>query len=175
VLSQLALAPTTPQLQQHVPLLEQQLSKWSKFHELFEDMSPATKAASDTAAWRSWLESYAVRLEKEPRSTEAARQEAMRTSNPRFVLRNYLAQVAIRAAEEGDFTEARQLLQRVTDPYGLDDSVPAALTDVGLDVQRSGKVKGGNLLEFASDSVVASRYDATPPGWACKLRVSCSS
>lgn len=33
----------------------------------------------------------------------------MRASNPKYILRNYIAQDAITAAENGDFSEARTL------------------------------------------------------------------
>lgn len=41
----------------------------------------------------------------------------MQESNPRFVLRNHLGEITIRAAKAGDFTAVRQLLAVLQTPF----------------------------------------------------------
>ena len=48
---------------------------------------------------------------------EGARQAAMRAANPKYVLRNWLAEVAIRKAQEGDFSEVGCLLDCLRRPF----------------------------------------------------------
>lgn len=52
-------------------------------------------------------------------------QEIVKANNPKFILRNYLAQVAIEKAEKGDFSEVNKLLEILKNPFldhkGLDD------------------------------------------------------
>ena len=43
----------------------------------------------------------------------------MRASNPRYVLRNHLGELAIRAASAGDFSVLQQLLQVLERPYDI--------------------------------------------------------
>lgn len=44
----------------------------------------------------------------------------MKANNPRFILRNYIAQRAIEAAENGDFSLVQTILKRLKTPYGDD-------------------------------------------------------
>lgn len=64
----------------------------------------------------AWLQRYAARLAAEARpATE--RRAAMQRVNPRFVLRNYLAQQAIDRAEAGDPSLIDELLEILRRPY----------------------------------------------------------
>ena len=48
---------------------------------------------------------------------DSARKAAMDAVNPVYILRNYLCQVAIEAAERGDFEETRRLLGVLQRPF----------------------------------------------------------
>lgn len=66
--------------------------------------------------WHSWLEWYTGRLQAE-NSVDAERTLAMNAVNPRFILRNYIVQMAIEAAEKGDYTKIMSLYQLAKNPY----------------------------------------------------------
>jgi uncharacterized protein YdiU (UPF0061 family) len=63
-----------------------------------------------------WLDSYDERL-KENSRTEEERQIAMLNTNPKFVLKNYILQEAIDAAEQGDYSVVDELFKIAQDPY----------------------------------------------------------
>ena len=66
----------------------------------------------DTEAWNQWLNRWWIRVDGEPD------REGMRQANPKYVLRNWMAQLAIDAAEErGDFSIAEQLHELLKRPY----------------------------------------------------------
>lgn len=63
-----------------------------------------------------WAQDYETRLQKES-LTSVQRQDNMRRHNPKFILRNYLAQQAIEQAEAKDFTLVNQLVTILAKPY----------------------------------------------------------
>ncbi|PIN03957.1 putative protein (YdiU family) [Handroanthus impetiginosus] len=67
-------------------------------------------------AWTSWVKSYIQELSTRNISDEE-RKASMNSVNPKYILRNYLCQSAIDAAELGEFEEVRRLLRVMERPY----------------------------------------------------------
>jgi serine/tyrosine/threonine adenylyltransferase len=65
---------------------------------------------------RRWLERYQARLKKDALD-DALRRASMYRVNPKYVLRNYLTQLAIDKAEAGDFSGVEELLELLRTPY----------------------------------------------------------
>ncbi|WP_417539110.1 protein adenylyltransferase SelO [Marinobacter sp.] len=63
-----------------------------------------------------WLARYAERLEKETRARDE-REYEMRRVNPKYILRNYLAQKVILEAQNGDFEPMKELLKVMEKPF----------------------------------------------------------
>ncbi|MGE5338627.1 MAG: protein adenylyltransferase SelO [Gemmatimonadota bacterium] len=114
------------------------------------DDAPVRDLFVDRAAFDAWVLDYRARMRREG-STDVERAARMNRVNPKYVLRNYLAEIAIRRAGgdvEGraasrDFSEVERLLRLLQQPF---DEQP----------------------EFES-------YAAAPPDWAGNLHLSCSS
>lgn len=70
----------------------------------------------DQAALAHWLQRYRERLQAE-QSIDAQRNSQMLATNPAVVLRNHLAEGAIRAAQAGDFSETERLLKVLQNPF----------------------------------------------------------
>lgn len=97
-----ALALITPELFSAAPLQ----------HAFYrEDLRVEHAAALD-----AWLAKYAARL-RDDAWDAATRAGTMRRYNPRYVLRNYLAQQAIDRAEAGDASMIGELLEVLRNPY----------------------------------------------------------
>ena len=64
----------------------------------------------------SWIRSYIIRLQLDDHD-DAARIAAMERTNPAFVLRNYLVQLAIDAAQESNFDPMFALMDALRMPY----------------------------------------------------------
>ncbi|TGE23908.1 YdiU family protein [Hymenobacter aquaticus] len=65
---------------------------------------------------RQWLPRYLRRLRQETAAPAAIRAQ-MLAANPKYVLRNYLAQQAIEAAEAGDLSVLNRLMQVLKTPF----------------------------------------------------------
>jgi len=63
-----------------------------------------------------WLTRYINRFEQDELTIEQ-HISLMNRTNPKYVLRNYLAQQAIERAEQGDFTEVKRLQELLKTPY----------------------------------------------------------
>ncbi len=64
----------------------------------------------------NWLRKYAERLKIDGADQEEKKQR-MNTVNPKYVLRNYLSQLAIDKADKGDFSMVNELLEVMRRPY----------------------------------------------------------
>jgi serine/tyrosine/threonine adenylyltransferase len=70
----------------------------------------------NVSGFDDWASRYAARLAQEG-SVDAARAAAMRRANPKYTLRNHLAQAAITQAEAGDFSEVQRLHALLSKPF----------------------------------------------------------
>jgi uncharacterized protein YdiU (UPF0061 family) len=68
------------------------------------------------STWKDWFDLYKFRLEKETLSDEE-RKKKMNKVNPKYVLRNYMAQLAIDAADKGDYSIIEELYELLKLPY----------------------------------------------------------
>ena len=70
----------------------------------------------DREAFDAWALRYRARLALES-SDDNERTARMKRVNPKFVLRNHLAQTAIERAQQGDFSEVQRLLEVLERPF----------------------------------------------------------
>ncbi len=77
---------------------------------------PLRDSFVDRVAFDTWAQDYRRRLAQE--GVDASeRQARMQTVNPKYILRNYLAEQAIRAAQGGDYREIDRLLALLQRPF----------------------------------------------------------
>jgi uncharacterized protein YdiU (UPF0061 family) len=101
-----------------------QLSDWPANSDaavpFIDQISPAFYSDSTTSSvrerWTDWSERYVARVRNDT-ITGAARSQSMKRVNPKYVLRNYMAQNAITAAEQGDLSHLERLLRVLQTPY----------------------------------------------------------
>lgn len=77
------------------------------------DIAAVRDLFPDRAGFDAWAAQYAARLP----SGRAGAAAAMLRTNPKFVLRNHLCELAIRQAKLGDFSGVEELLGLVQDPF----------------------------------------------------------
>ncbi|XP_040404696.1 protein adenylyltransferase SelO-like [Cygnus olor] len=92
-----------------------------------------------------WVAMYLLRLEHNKGDTDIKRRKRMTAVNPRYVLRNWMAESAVQKANLNDFSEVHLLQQILQHPFRR---------------QKAAEKAG---------------YSLHPPAWAKDLKVSCSS
>ncbi|XP_045391136.1 protein adenylyltransferase SelO-like isoform X3 [Lemur catta] len=105
----------------------------------------ALKTVSKHKLFPAWVSQYLLRLESNMNDSDSERRKRMTTVNPRYVLKNWMAESAVQKAEKNDFSEVHLLQQVLRHPF---QKHPAA--------EKAG-------------------YASPTPSWAKDLRVSCSS
>jgi uncharacterized protein YdiU (UPF0061 family) len=78
--------------------------------------APKAITPADKARICNWLRMYQQRCQQDPLDDEN-RRDQMNKINPKYVLRNYMAQLAIDDAEKGDFALVHELLDLLRRPY----------------------------------------------------------
>jgi uncharacterized protein YdiU (UPF0061 family) len=71
----------------------------------------------DMRGFDIWADDYQSRCAQEDQGNDAERRARMHAVNPLYILRNYLAQQAIEAAESGDYEEVRRLHRVLCNPF----------------------------------------------------------
>ncbi|KAI3366948.1 hypothetical protein L3Q82_009596 [Scortum barcoo] len=141
--------------------VSQQLERMGRLKDLLETDQDELKI-KQRDDWTRWVSQYRRRLARECDGTSdlsliiKERLSVMNSTNPRVVLRNYIAQNAIQAAERGDFSEVRRpIVSRVlkvlekpySDAFGLEPS-------------------GGPIANEQT------AYDSKPPAWAHRICIT---
>ncbi|XP_042328719.1 protein adenylyltransferase SelO-like isoform X2 [Sceloporus undulatus] len=92
-----------------------------------------------------WVNLYLLRLKRNKGDSDFERRKRMTGINPRYVLRNWMAESAAQKAEKNDFSEVRLLQQILQFPF-----------------------QAQTVAERAG-------YAQRPPAWAQEVKISCSS
>ena len=82
-----------------------------------------------------WFADYIQRLQRESLS-DGAKKETMNLTNPKYILRNHLAQVAIEKAQQDDFSEVQRLQQILMNPFDEQEAFDHYSKPPPVDMQR---------------------------------------
>ena len=82
-----------------------------------------------------WFADYLVRLQSETIS-DGARKALMNQINPKYILRNHLAQDAIEKAQQDDFSEIQKLQQILSQPFDEQEDFDHYSKPPPIDMQR---------------------------------------
>lgn len=91
------------------------------FH-LLKNLSKEEKSVYDKKKWRKFFEAYVQRIkhdlnDKKDKDGLEQRFKLMNSNNPKFILRNHLAQKAIAEAEKGNTDEIRKIIYLIENPF----------------------------------------------------------
>ncbi|XP_062898468.1 protein adenylyltransferase SelO-like [Mobula hypostoma] len=125
-----------------------QLSEITKKHLEVNNISQEYWALQDLAKhekFLDWINLYLLRLKRNAVDSDEARRIRMQVVNPRYILRNWMAESAIKKSERNDFSEVHLLQKILRHPFTKQTEAEGA------------------------------GYSSHPPPWAKHIRVSCSS
>lgn len=179
----LSMAQSNPTLFQMISdraTIARQLERLGKLKDLMETTQEElkTKQAED---WTSWITQYRKRLARElegQSDVQAVQEERVRvmdSTNPRVILRNYIAQNAIEAAENGDFSEVQRVLKVLEKPFSSQPGLelPAWVGGGGTSAEGE-RDEGEEQQQEAATSMARNPvpYDSKPPAWAHEICVT---
>lgn len=133
-------------------LLEAEKERTKEYEALMQK-SESQKAQEDQRKWQAWVARYQERLANEVGGLDAnglaeantRRVRTMNANNPKYILRNWVAQQAIDEAERGNYKEVNRILELLKRPYAEDEH------------------------DFLPSSPEQKDYDSPPPEWAENL------
>lgn len=99
-----------------IDLLQATHTDWTIFWRGLSNLAQVRDLMIDRAAFDDWAERYRSRLAAE-NSVDGERAQRMNRANPKYILRNHLAETAIREARGGDYAEVARLLKVLERPY----------------------------------------------------------
>jgi len=109
-------------IQNLLSLMQQSASDYNNFFRHLSEQ-PAEAALVhlrdgfiDLKGFDAWSRDYLKRCNNDARN-ENKRQAQMQAVNPKYILRNYLAQQAISAAEQGDYQPLNELFNLLSRPF----------------------------------------------------------
>jgi uncharacterized protein YdiU (UPF0061 family) len=111
-------------IQQTLNLLESNKADYTLFFRSLsqilnpQQVSQCRDLFLDRDAFDEWYTDYQKRLQQEQVITIEERSQRMKQVNPKYILRNYMAEIAIRKAQdENDYTEINTLMEILQDPF----------------------------------------------------------
>ncbi|KAK9768632.1 hypothetical protein K7432_000546 [Basidiobolus ranarum] len=113
------------------------------------DICPKNTKEEVRTEFADWCLEYHSRLTDENNLNDEQRIDRMKLANPKYVLRNWIAQEAIDDAEKEDFQKVRDVLKIIQNPYS--DEIPGISRE---------------LLD---------KYASEVPEWGKGIQCSCSS
>jgi len=147
--------------------------------EQMDDLTSEEKRQKDEELWTDWLNQYQEKLEEDfkkvsdrlnTKDANAERLKVTTSSNPRFILRNWVAQTAISKAEEGDFGEVRNVLDLLQRPFDGQATLQQPSSAAAVTDETPVAEPPPTVGRFQSCGGLA--YDGRPPEWSEELRVT---
>lgn len=165
------IAQTNPeilaQLGRSAGQLQAEVGRMERMQEL-EETTASEVEVKNKQKWNEWLDKYTARLKKEEEGVEdnkalgIDRVKKMNSSNPSFILRNYIAQAAIDKAEKGDYSEVQRVLTMLQSPY----------SDGGQQEAKAGQAASSSTSKGQGQNACHADYTGKPPRWASTLKVT---
>lgn len=121
-----------PGMEEQLEMIQAEMER-GRLREEAKKQTQQAKEEADRLVWRKWLESYQSVLRSDlvlaqrawpERSAAQLYQERVlhqNSANPKYILRNWIAQTVIDAAEKGDYAVVAECLQRLRDPFDIYD------------------------------------------------------
>lgn len=155
------LLASNPLIQDSTGLIPQEQARAARRTEA-QNMTSEQYTARNREAWQQFIVNDYLPVLRQQGGSDKDRRIAMNSVNPKYVLRNWMAQIAIEKAEGGDYSEVNQLLTTLSDPFAVRED--EKVVEDGL--------AAANELEKKKSG---ESYTCRPPKGYEQVLCSCSS